>query len=126
MPTPMGMALAPPANAGRKLDMAAILAEPDEPIPWRCHGIAADGYLTTIAGRGGEAKSWLTLALAHGVHEGRTVAGIACTKGSAIVFDAENGAELLKRRFRAAGIPPDSVQPYDTDAPESARRGHSR
>ena len=99
----------------RKLDMHALLAQPDEPIPWRCRGVAADGYLTTIAGRGGEGKSWMTLALAHGVHDGRTVAGISCTKGRPVLFDAENGRELLKRRFRAAGIEASSVQPYDAD-----------
>jgi putative DNA primase/helicase len=104
-----------PRYAGRRLDMAAILAEPDQPLPWRCRGVAADGYLTTIAGRGGEGKSWVTLALAHGVHAGRVVAGIPCTKGKAIMFDAENGAELIKRRFRAAGISAGSVQPYDVD-----------
>jgi putative DNA primase/helicase len=113
--TPIGVAPCTPRYAGRKLDMSTLLAEPDEPLPWRCRGVAADGYLTTIAGRGGEGKSWLTLALAHGVYKGRFVAGIACTKGKAVVFDAENGAELLKRRFRAAGIPAGSVQPYDVD-----------
>jgi archaellum biogenesis ATPase FlaH len=112
---PLGSGAGTPRYAGRKLDMSALLGEPDEPIPWRCHGITADGYLTTIAGRGGEGKSWLTLALAHGVHAGGIVAGIPCTGGTAIVFDAENGAELLKRRFRAGGIAAGTVQPYDAD-----------
>ena len=49
------------------------------------------------------------------MHDGRTVAGISCTEGRSIVFDAENGAELLKRRFRAACIGAGSVQPYDAD-----------
>lgn len=43
------------------------------------------------------------------------MAGISCAKGKAIVFDAENGAELLKRRFRAGGIAAGTVQPYDSD-----------
>ena len=115
LPAAKGLAPGNPRYEGRRLDMAGLLAAPDEPTPWRCQGVAADGYLTTIAGRGGEGKSWLTLALAHGVHRGAIVAGIACTKGKAVIFDAENGAELLKRRFRAAGIRPPSVQPYDVD-----------
>lgn len=112
---PKGFAPCTPRYAGRRLDMEALLATPDEPIPWRCFRFAADGYLTTMAGRGGEGKSWVTLGLAHGVHEGRTVAGIPCEKGVAVVFDAENGAKLLKKRFRAAGIGAGTVQPFDAD-----------
>jgi len=55
---------------GRVLDVAALLAAPDTPVPWRCDGLAADGFLTVLAGRGGEGKSWLTLALAAGVARG--------------------------------------------------------
>jgi 5S rRNA maturation endonuclease (ribonuclease M5)/archaellum biogenesis ATPase FlaH len=112
---PPGSPLAPSRYEGRKLDMAALLAEPDTPVPWRCEGIAADGYLTTIAGLGGEGKSWLTLTLADGVQKGRTVIGVPCTQGNAIVFDAENGPKLVVRRFRAAGLGAGSVQPFDAD-----------
>jgi hypothetical protein len=99
---------------GRIIDVQAALAEPDEPLPWRCHGFAADGYLTTVAGRGGEGKSWLTLALACGVARGANVAGIDCVQGRALLFDAENGRRLIARRLRAAQVGPDlAVQPVD-------------
>jgi hypothetical protein len=49
--------------AGRLLNVGELLAQPDEPIPWRCESFAADGYLTVLAGRGKEGKSWFTLAL---------------------------------------------------------------
>jgi hypothetical protein len=106
---------APPARYdGRIIDVQAALAEPDEPLPWRCHGFAADGYLTVIAGRGGEGKSWLTLALACGVGRGASVAGIDCVQGRALLFDAENGRRLIARRLRAAGVSPElTVQPVD-------------
>jgi len=105
---------APDRYHGRVLDVAALLAAPDEPIPWRCEGLAADGFLTVVAGRGGEGKSWLTLALACGVARGQDAAGIPCKIGKAILFDAENGAPLIARRLRAAGVSADlDVQPVE-------------
>lgn len=109
-----GHGSSPDRYAGRVLDVAAMLASPDEPIPWRCEGLAADGFLTILAGRGGEGKSWLTLALACGVARGGNAAGIGCTKGRAILFDAENGAKLIGRRLRAAQVGADlDVQPVE-------------
>jgi hypothetical protein len=91
-----------------------MLREPDEPIPWRCRDLAADGYLTVLAGRGGEGKSWLALALACGVARGEPAAGIQCKKGRVVIFDAENGPKLTIRRFRAAGVNDGlDVQPVD-------------
>lgn len=98
---------------GRVLDVKAMLAQPDEPIPWRCDNLTADGYLTVLAGKGGEGKSWLALTLACGVARGQSVAGIPCTKGRALIFDAENGPKLTIRRFRAAGVADLAVQPVD-------------
>ena len=89
---------------GRRIDVAALLREPDTVIPWRCDRFAADGYLTVLAGRGGEGKSWVALALALGVSTGTRRAGINCHKGRALIFDAENGRDLLRRRLRAAGV----------------------
>jgi hypothetical protein len=104
----------PDRYSGRVLNVREMLAQPDEPIPWRCEGVAADGYLTVVAGRGGEGKSWLALALACGVARGEPAAGIDCAKGRAVIFDAENGPKLIMRRFRAAGVSADlDVQPVD-------------
>lgn len=103
MPKPAGTST-PGRYTGRRVDVAALLAEPDIPIPWRCDQFVADGYLTTIASEGGEGKSWLSLTLALGVSTGTPRAGIGCQKGRAIIFDAENGRDLLRRRLRAAGV----------------------
>lgn len=97
-------AAAPDRYVGRRLSVAALLDEPDRPIPWRCDRFAADGYLTVLAGRGGEGKSWLALALAVGVSAGKPRAGLACRRGRALIFDAENGRDLMRRRLRAAGV----------------------
>ncbi len=99
---------------GRILDVAAMLAAPREPIPWRCENIAADGYLTVLAGRGKEGKTFLAMALACGVDRGQAAAGIPCAKGRAVIFDAENGPPLIKERFHAIGVTADmNVQPVD-------------
>jgi hypothetical protein len=99
---------------GRVIDVGRMLAEPDEAIPWRCHDLAADGYLTVLAGRGGEGKSWMALALASGVARGKPAAGIDCRQGRALIFDAENGPKLIARRFRAAEVTAAlDVQPVD-------------
>ncbi len=104
----------PDRYRGRIIDVREALAEPDTPLPWRCDGFAADGYLTVIAGRGGEGKSWLTLSLACGVARGANVAGIECVQGRALIFDAENGRRLIARRLRAAQVGPQlAVQPVD-------------
>lgn len=88
---------------GRRIDLAGIDA--DENVPWRCDRLVADGYVSVIAGKGGDGKTWLALGLAAGVHRGATVAGIECRKGHAIILDAESGPKLLKRRLRDSGVP---------------------
>ena len=98
---------------GRILDVATMLQQPDEPIPWRCRDLAADGFLSVLAGKGGEGKSWLALTLACGVARGATAAGISCTLGRSLIFDAENGPKLTIRRFRAAQVTDLAVQPVD-------------
>jgi hypothetical protein len=107
---------------GRVLDVRALLTEPDEPIPWRCENLAADGYLTVLAGRGGEGKSWLALSLACGVARGAPAAGIRCAQGRALIFDAENGRKLIGRRFKAAAMTPEvEVQPVEAGGLNIAR-----
>jgi archaellum biogenesis ATPase FlaH len=99
---------------GRILDVGKMLAQPDEAIPWRCDNLAADGYLTVLAGRGGEGKSWMALALASGVARGQSAAGIECRQGRALIFDAENGPKLTIRRLRSAQVTAGlDVQPVD-------------
>lgn len=99
----------------RLLDVKQLLTMPDEPVPWRCDRLAADGHVTLITGEGGEGKSLFTLALAKGVAEGSPVAGIDCASGNAVMFDAENGEKLIARRAKAAGVPPNGIAFYEAD-----------
>jgi AAA domain len=88
--------------AGRILDVGEMLAQPEEPIPWRCEDLAADGYLTVLAGRGGEGKSWLALALARAVlrAEGRRQAS------GALRVERSSSTPRTARSSRSAGSAP--------------------
>lgn len=89
---------------GRLIDIRAELAKPPEPIPYRCGTLTADGMHVVISGRAGLGKSWLLLALAHGVSTGTTVAGIDCAHGPALLIDGEMGRAQLIDRIRGADI----------------------
>jgi biotin operon repressor len=99
--------------AARRIDLQAAVAAADLVPPWRCDRLAADGYLTVLAGRGGDGKSLLALALAGGVQNGNSVAGLPCRAGRVAIFDAENGAPLIGRRLKQAATPLDRLTVYD-------------
>jgi hypothetical protein len=105
----------PDPNAWRRLNLAEIVALADVATPWRCHGLAADGYLTVLSGRGGEGKSLLNLGLAGGVLAGAPVAGIDCVTGTVAIFDAENGPKLIGRRLKLAGLRHTGLTIFDAD-----------
>jgi RecA-family ATPase len=101
---------APPAinrYEGRRVDIAALLAKPPQPTPWRCEGLVADGTLTIVGGKAGDGKSWLALALAVGVARGQPVAGIRCELGVSLIIDGEMGPPMYIERLRTAGIGPE-------------------
>lgn len=97
----------------RKLDVPALLAQPDEPIPYRLDRFVADGCVTALAGHGGEGKSLLAAAAAISVALGGTVAGITATKGHAVIFDAEQGERLIAKRLKLTGAPARGVAVYE-------------
>jgi hypothetical protein len=80
------------------LDVKRMVEEEPPPIEWRIDGLAVDGALTMLAGREGEGKSLLALALAVAVTRGGEVAGFACRAGRALAVDVENGEHEAHRR----------------------------
>ena len=88
----------------RVVQLVELLAQPDEPTPWRVEGIVADGTVTVISGESGDGKSWLVKGLCQGVARGESVLGLACTQGAALYVDGEMGRRMLSDRLRAAGI----------------------
>lgn len=75
----------------RVLDVERMLATEPPPVPWIAAPLLVRENVTMLAGREGQGKSMLALALAAAVGHGATVAGIACEQGKALVIDAENG-----------------------------------
>jgi putative DNA primase/helicase len=73
-------------------------------VPWLCDNIVARGYLSVLAGRPGEGKSWLALGLAEGCANGSTVAGIPCQMARVLYLDGENGEREMRRRSRRLGL----------------------
>jgi AAA domain len=87
------------------LDVKRMVEQEPPPIEWRIDGLAVDGALTMLAGREGEGKSLLALALASAVTRGAEVAGFACKRGRALIVDVENGEHEAHRRVH--GLRPD-------------------
>lgn len=108
--TPPSAASRQPAARYRK-----AARPPGDTAPLALRSLAADGYVTVLTGEGGEGKSFLTLALAKAVAEGGSAAGVACRAGRSVIFDAENGEQLMARRLQAARIPREGVAVYDAD-----------
>jgi hypothetical protein len=107
----------------RKLDLAAVLAAPDEPVPYVVDRFAAAGFVTVLASHGGEGKSMLSLALAIGVACGSSPAGVRCRQGRALIIDGENGERLIGSRYRLAGGPPEGVAIHEATGLDIARDG---
>lgn len=99
--------------ADRRINLAAAIAAADDEQAWRVDRLAADGFVTVLAGRGGEGKSIVMQALAAGIQLGTTIAGLNCAAGRVTIFDAENGAPLIGRRLKTAGTPIDRLEIYD-------------
>lgn len=102
---------------GRRYDHRKLMAGADDEPPWRVEPVAADGHLTILSARGGEGKSWAGLAWSGGVANGGLLAGLRCTAGRAVIFDAENGPYVLGSRLKTLdpALPADRVALYDAE-----------
>jgi AAA domain-containing protein len=109
-PDPRGSAA---GSASRRklelLDVQRMVEEEPPPIEWRIDGLAVDGALTMLAGREGEGKSLLALALASAVTRGGDVAGFACKPGRALIIDVENGEREAHRRVHRLRPDPEKL-----------------
>ncbi len=89
----------------RVLDVAQMVATDPPRIPYVVQGIAIERTLTLLSGREGEGKSLLTMAVAAGVANGESVAGLECERRKVLIIDAENGEYEIHRRVKALGLP---------------------
>jgi hypothetical protein len=91
------------------LDVKRMVEQEPPPIEWRIDGLAVDGALTMLAGREGEGKSLLALALASAVTRGTETAGFACKPGRALIVDVENGEHEAHRRVHSLRPDPEKL-----------------
>jgi len=88
----------------RMLDVERMVTTEPEPVPWLAEPVLVRGMVTMLAGREGQGKSMLALALGAAIGHGATVAGIECEPGRVLVVDAENGEREAHRRVRGLGV----------------------
>jgi hypothetical protein len=93
----------------RVLDIETMLTTEPPPVPWIVEPILAAGCVTMLAGREGQGKSMLALALASAIGHGAAVAGLDCESGRVLYIDAENGEREAHRRVRGLCVKPGTL-----------------
>lgn len=107
---PGGTPGTPPAvEKLRLLDIDRMLATTPPPVPWLVEPLLAQGCVTMLAGREGQGKSMLALALAAAIGHGANVAGFDCQPGRVLYVDAENGEREAHRRIHGLGVKPGAL-----------------
>lgn len=92
---------------GRDLDLGALMAEPDDPVPYIVDEFAARQAVTVLAGTHGIGKSAVAVTVGSVAHTGGgDVAGMAVAQAGAVILDAEQGRRVIRRRAVALGLPP--------------------
>jgi archaellum biogenesis ATPase FlaH len=108
-PSRRANASARPGPRLRQLDVAEMLATTPPEVPWLVEPLLVRGYVTLLAGREGEGKSFLAQALSMAVASGGTVAGLSARRGKVLVIDAENSQDEIHRRLRGLGLSPEDA-----------------
>jgi hypothetical protein len=103
------------ARAGlRRLDVAAMLAEPPPPYNWLWDGYLEAGELTWIVGKGKTGKSLVALFAAAAMLEGRPFLGLSTKRITRVAYvDGENREATVRRRLHACGLSADLAPHLD-------------
>lgn len=104
-----------------ELNLAQLLAEPDEPIDW-IWGDGEQGYIERasvgcIHAFGGVGKSMVMQALTRSITSGDELLGLPCQRGRVLIIDAENPRREVKRRVKRLGLDPERTKYLRTRAP---------
>ena len=97
------------------LDVATMIASQPPAVPWMVDGLAVRGDVTILTGDPGAGKSLLALTLSGAVARGESIAGLACTEGSVVYLDAENGGREIHRRLHSLRVPLTGVTVIEAD-----------
>jgi len=98
-----------PSPKLRVLDVGYMLSTVPPPVPWVVEPLLVAGCVTMLAGREGQGKSMLALALASAIGHGSTMAGLDCEAGQVLYVDAENGEREAHRRVRSLCVKPETL-----------------
>ncbi|HEY3929866.1 MAG TPA: AAA family ATPase [Candidatus Koribacter sp.] len=82
-------------------DVFAMAAPATE---WLVEGILPRASVTLLAGEPGSYKTWLALALLHGVTSGGMFLGRKCAQASVLYLDRENPLAVMRERLAVLGI----------------------
>jgi RecA-family ATPase len=88
------------------LDVERMLVTEPPPVPWVVEPLLAEACVTMLAGREGQGKSMLAMALAAAIGHGASIAGLDCREGRVLYVDAENGEREAHRRVHGLGVKP--------------------
>jgi hypothetical protein len=100
----------------RVLDVEKMLATDPEPVPWLVEPLLARGMTTMLAGREGQGKSMLALAIGAALGHGTPfIAGLHCKQAKVLVVDAENGEREAHRRIKGLGVKPGQLVYVEAD-----------
>jgi hypothetical protein len=90
------------------LDVEKMLTTPPPPVPWVVEPILVQGCVTMLAGREGQGKSMVALAVAAGVGRATFLLDIAGMRvglgGHVLYVDAENGEHEAHRRVHGLSV----------------------
>lgn len=100
----------------RPLDVEHMLATSPPPVPWLAEPLLVRGCTTLLAGREGQGKSLLALALASAIGHGSDLAGMSVARpGRVLVIDAENGEREAWRRIHGLSVKAGTLTYYEAE-----------
>jgi hypothetical protein len=109
---PVGERGANPTHTPQKLrvlDVELMLTTTPPPVPWVVNPFLVASCVTMLAGREGQGKSMLALALGAAIGHGADLAGLECEHGTVLYIDAENGEREAHRRVHGLGVRPGTL-----------------
>lgn len=97
------------------LDVKGLLSSPPKPVPWVAEPLCARHNVTLLAGREGEGKSMIAMAIAKAIQDGTRIGDLSCTMGETLYIDAENGEMTIQQRLHLLGLQADGIAFQDSD-----------
>ncbi len=82
-----------------KIYQADDALQKSSPVSWYVENLISEGSLSLLVGEAGSKKTWVTLALAVCLADGKEWAGLKTTRSRILFVDEESGEKRLTRRI---------------------------